>query len=95
MNEYGYVQSRNGLIHEMRDTETAQCGVVLTDGRRVKRGKMGMCSHCKRAGEIRRELLARLGGEVAKMRMLKELSEIVNRNDSDEVFSGDRPPWMR
>lgn len=86
MNHHGYVRSRNGITHVMRDASVSQCGREFVDGVRLANAtRVGMCGRCRRVTDLKRDLLARVGGEEAKMRLLRELAEIVNRRDDESI----------
>lgn len=79
-----FTRTPSGMIHRMRDPETSYCGKAITEGVRSMNARiLSRCVSCERVYEIRGRLEKRIGGEAAKMRLLHELTEIVNRFDKD------------
>jgi hypothetical protein len=79
-----FVITAKGVAHRMRDLETTECGRGLHDGTRSETApKLGRCRHCENALALRAKLIARAGGERRKMRVIRELSEIVNRQEEE------------
>lgn len=85
----GYVVTPNGRVHTEYEPGVAECGVALDDGIRLGHAhKLGRCEACgrgtlRRAEKLRKALASRKGGERAKMRLIRELSEIVNAQEDE------------